>query len=98
MGLRMDRHCTSAEVRRAPTVPRSENAPKDTISMVLSKTHANAAVDVSAFERRPCIDGPPPVHRSRRANHRVPFCLPNTGQILSVDKESETPDLTFAKD
>ena len=69
-----------------PTVPRSENAPKDTISMVSSKTHADAAVDVSALERRPGVDGPSPVHRARRTDQRVPVCLANTGEILSVDK------------
>src|SRR5688572_10908143 len=50
------------------------------------ETDSDAAVDVSALERRPRIHGPAAIRRARRTNQRIPLRLPHAREVLAVDK------------
>src|SRR5215831_9501763 len=57
-----------------------------------SELKPQAAVDHTAVERRPRVDGPPAVDVARWPQQRIPVCLPHVGEVFAVDEQQGAAD------
>src|SRR5207247_7353758 len=58
----------------------------------------NAAIDHTAIDWRPLVNGPLPVKASRGSQQRIVLRLPNVRKIFSVHKEPHRSETPFHED
>ena len=56
------------------------------------KHQTYAAVDHSAVERCPRVDGPPAIDAARRSQQSIPAGLRDVRQVLAVDEQQQATD------
>ena len=62
-----------------------------------SELNSHAAIDHAPIKGRPRVDGPSSIDRLVSAQDRIPSGLKHTGQVLTVDEESQRSDAPFGQ-